>query len=312
MPEIVEIRKYADFIKNKIKNTKLKDIKILKGRYKTHGPFDKYSELIKQLPLKIIDVKTKGKFLYIMLENDYYIFSTLGLHGGWLYNESKNKITPKYINENKMKFKFNTMLEYVNEENIDAYHKVALNNLNVQFITDNGSMIYFDSLSFGTLKVINDINELTFKLNSIGPDIMDKLTTYDVFIERLLLDKNLNKKIGIVLMDQKIISGIGNYLRADILWLSKISPFRKVKDLSNLEIKKIYNNVKMLTWSDYNKLKGIKLNYIKSDSKTPLDYNLDFFAYNNDYDIYENKIVKELLYEGSQKRFIYWSPKIQH
>ena len=142
------------------------------------------------------------------------------------------------------------MLEYVNEDNIDAYHKVALNNLNVQFITDNGSMIYFDSLSFGTLKVINDIDELTNKLNSIGPDIMDKLTTYDVFVEQLLLDKNLNKKIGIVLMEQKIISGIGNgnYLRADILWLSRISPFRKIKDLSNLEIKKIYNNVKMLTW----------------------------------------------------------------
>ena len=63
--------------------------------------------------------------------------------------------------------------------------------------------------------------------------------------------------------------------------------------------------------SDYNKSKGIKLNYIKNNSKIPSDYDLDFFAYNNDYDIYGNEIVKELLYEGSQKRFIYWSPKIQ-
>jgi len=32
-------------------------------------------------------------------------------------------------------------------------------------------------------------------------------------------------------MNQKIISGIGNYLCADFLWYSKISAFRKVKDL---------------------------------------------------------------------------------
>jgi len=53
MPEIVEIRKYADFIKNKIKNSNLNSIKILKGRYKTHGPFDKYNELIKKLPRRV-------------------------------------------------------------------------------------------------------------------------------------------------------------------------------------------------------------------------------------------------------------------
>ena len=49
MPEIVEIRKYADFIKNKIKNTKLKDIKILKGRYKTHGKCFFISHLLRNI-----------------------------------------------------------------------------------------------------------------------------------------------------------------------------------------------------------------------------------------------------------------------
>ena len=85
MPEINEIRKYSDFIKNKIKNLKILDIKILGGRYKTHGPFDKYKTIKTELPLKLIDVKTKGKFLYLVFENNFYIFSTLGLSGGWCY-----------------------------------------------------------------------------------------------------------------------------------------------------------------------------------------------------------------------------------
>jgi formamidopyrimidine-DNA glycosylase len=75
------------------------------------------------------------------------------------------------------------------------------------------------------------------------------------------------------LLDQKVISGICNYLRADILYLSKINPFRKVKDITEKELKIIFKNSKILTWGDYD--------------------------------------VKKELYEGSQKRFIYYVPKIQ-
>jgi len=40
MPEINEVRKYADFIKKKIKNNSITNINILNGRYKKHGPFE--------------------------------------------------------------------------------------------------------------------------------------------------------------------------------------------------------------------------------------------------------------------------------
>ena len=73
MPEVIEIRKYADFLNNKLRGTKLNKINVLKGRYKKHKPFDLYEEISDNLPLTIIDVKTKGKFLYFILENDYYI-----------------------------------------------------------------------------------------------------------------------------------------------------------------------------------------------------------------------------------------------
>jgi formamidopyrimidine-DNA glycosylase len=93
MPEVIEVRKYADFLNLKLRNKNIKDIKILKGRYKTHGPFELFKELLDKCPLKVKEVKTKGKFLYMVLENDYFIFSTLGLHGGWTWlKEAKNNV----------------------------------------------------------------------------------------------------------------------------------------------------------------------------------------------------------------------------
>lgn len=169
--------------------------------------------------------------------------------------------------------------------------------------------IFFDTLSYGTINVSNDINKLNKKLNSLGPDIMDIDTDFDLFNERI--NKIQNKKIGNVIVNQKIISGIGNYLRADILWMAKISPHRLIKNLSRAEIKKIYQASRDLTWGVYDMKKGKKLEIISKNAKLPRDYKRDFFVYYEDEDIYGNKVKKEELYEGSQKRIIYWVPKRQ-
>lgn len=293
MPEVNEVRKYADFIKDHIKNKDLEEIKILKGRYKTHGPFSLYKDIEKELPLKILDVQTKGKFTYISLEKDYYIFCTLGLSGGWLFKDNDNKY-------------------HYADQNYGLDHtKNALNHLNVEFKFNTGFVYFFDQMSLGTLKVIKGKKDLDKKLNALGPDIMDLNTTFVLFKEKIKKQQNLNKPIGNVLMNQKIISGIGNYLRADTLWMSKISPFRKVTTLTDGELMNIYKNTRALTWGEYDKKKGLELKIISKKAKLPSDYDRDFFIYRQDTDIHGNKIEKDELYEGSQKRFIYWVPTIQ-
>ena len=107
-------------------------------------------------------------------------------------------------------------------------------------------------------------------------------------------------------MNQKIISGIGNYLRADILYLSKINPFRIINKLTDKEIEIIFNNSKILTWCNYDIKKATKLKIYNQNVKLPIDYDRIFFIYSQDTDIYGNKVKKTELYEGSQKRFIYY------
>jgi hypothetical protein len=57
---------------------------------------------------------------------------------------------------------------------------------------------------------------------------------------------------------------------------------------------------------------AVKLKIIDKSSKLPSDYKRDFFVYYEDKDIYGNSVIKEELYEGSQKRFIYWVKERQH
>ncbi len=301
MPEVMEIRKYCDFVRDNVLNKKLLEINIIGGRYKKHSPFENYNDLKNKLPIKLSSINSKGKFIYISLEDKFYILNTLGLTGGWAF---------KPFNANK--YYVPKLLEYISEEKVNSYLLKSLDHGNVEFVFENGKLYFFDQLSFGTMKVIDNKILLNKKLNTLGPDIMDINTTLDLFLERIKKRTNQSKKIGNVIMNQKVISGVGNYIRADALWLSKINPFRNVKTLNDDELKKLYHSLKIITWGNYNKKEAIKLNIINKDDKTPYDYKRDFFVYREEKDIYNNKVKKEELYEGSQKRFIYWCPDYQN
>lgn len=295
MPEVMEIRKYADFINNLFAGKKLTDINIIKGRYKKHASFDSYEVIKKALPLKLINVETKGKFIYWNLEKEFYLLNTLGLSGGWACQKTPSS-----------NFQMPQLLEYIDKTKIEDYLLRAESHINVEFIFGTKKLVFFDMLSFGTLKVINSLNKLESKLNTIGPDIMDESTTLTIFESRIKSNSNIEKSIGIVLLNQKLISGIGNYIRADALWLAKINPFKQVKKLTDGEIKKLFHSLKVITWGNYDRAYAIKHKIINKGDKIPYDYKRDFFVYREETDIHSNPILKEELYEGSQKRFIYW------
>lgn len=300
MPEVIEVKEYTNFCNKYIKNKELLNIKILNGRYKTHGPFNGFKDLLKKLPLKVKETKNKGKFMYINFFKEESIGITLGLTGGWFFKpyRLKNKDSTKYIHGLNAS-------RYI-ESDIEKYKTSALKHLNVEFVFKHGSLYFYDQLSFGTISIFNSNIELEKKLKTIGLDIMDINASFDMFQNSLLHKTNLNKPIGNALMNQKYISGIGNYLRADALWLSKINPFIKVKSLSQNDLKKIYHNVRLLIWGQYNKLQGIKLGIINKSDKLPIDYNRNFFVYQQDTDIYDKQVLKEKLYEGSQIRYIFY------
>jgi len=344
MPELIEVLKFADILRANVLGRKITDINILKGRY-TKKPFEGYDELKKALPLTIDAINTKGKFTYMTLSKDkdatqkFYLFNTLGLSGGWTLKANIKSEFAKcdlchYIKHeekdgshiNTSIFTYPIIIEYITEESQNEWFKRALNHLNVEFITDKKlkgdsylKFYFYDQLSFGTLKVIEDDGKdgvvsngktiLEKKLSELGPDLLDTKTTFDVFKNRITKGINKKKPIGNVIVNQKLVSGVGNYLRADALWMAKLSPFRKVEDITDKEMEILYWSIISLIWGDYNFKEGNKRGLIKF--KVPENYRRDFFIYRQEKDINGHKIIKEELYEGSQKRFIYWVKDVQ-
>lgn len=347
MPESTEVLEYTQFIKSKFKNKILESVKILKGRYKNKGVFTGYNTL-KSGNYKLLDVKSKGKFMYIEFRTEnsgkseapvskdrrsqsrsksrarsrsrtmsrsksrsqslsrqkesIYLGVTLGLSGGWFYKKS---ISSKLIN--------GLDTERFDDDTADEYLTAALKHINVEFKFNSGTLYFYDQLSYGTLKVLSQ-SELDSKLKKLGKDMSDPDTTFDDFYDALYKNpKNLSKPIGNLIVNQKIISGVGNYLRADSLWASKISPYRKLKDISKAELKKLYHQIRILIYgagSKSLKALGKKLKIIKSsasEDKLPGDYGRGFWVYKMETDIYGREVIVDTLYEGSQKRFIYYT-----
>jgi len=72
-------------------------------------------------------------------------------------------------------------------------------------------------------------------LQRIGPDVLDERLTVAQVRERLLSPKFCNRQLGGMLLDQAFLAGLGNYLRAEILWLAKLLPDHKPKELNDTE-----------------------------------------------------------------------------
>jgi len=300
MPEVIEVLKYADFIRGKLKDKNITEIHVLNGRYHHHGVFEGFEALKKALPLKVKDVETKGKFLYIELEGDIWLLSTLGLSGGWVWHKGHDS------KDSQDSYEFPKIVKHLDTA---AYEANVLKHLNVEFKTATGSLFFYDVLSFGTLKAITDKADLEKKLHTIGPDM--STITLEEFKTQLKSAKPA-KPIGTVLTDQHLISGIGNYLRADVLWLCRISPFRHMSAITGPEYKKLWEATRFLIWAKYDYNSGLKSGAIpQRHPKLPDDYEREFYVYMQTTDPQGRRVKKEELYDGTQKRSIHWVPSVQ-
>ena len=103
----------------------------------------------------------------------------------------------------------------------------------VKFETSEGDLFFNDPRNFGTIKFCSR-KDLKTKLESLGPDMLNEKVTSKVFIERFRSHPDIT--LAEALMSQWIVSGVGNYLKADSLWLAKLSPWRKVSQTTDEQL----------------------------------------------------------------------------
>lgn len=268
MPEGPEVRITTDFLKTYIGKS-LTNFGILSGRYSKKGCID--NDVIAKLPATIKDINCKGKFIYFEIESDqgnYYLFNTLGMTGNW-----GSKLT---------------------------------NHSRCVFLINDVETLYFNDIrNFGTLKFIGSKKELDKKLNSLGPDVLVSHIDNLEFRNRFM--NKHNKTIAECLMDQSVICGVGNYLKSEILYASKISPNRLVKDISINEWESLCLNSMEIARRSY-ELGGATIKDYRSPTGANGEFSRKFAVYNCKLDPKNNIILKETTKDG---RSTYWVPDIQ-
>lgn len=114
------------------------------------------------------------------------------------------------------------------------------------FYLKSGRTLEFSDLrKFGKI-VLDDtekINNLK-EIKELGVDALSADFTFSKF--QKILDKKSKAKIGIVLMDQNLIAGIGNIYRSEILYDAGILPERKIEKITGAESKKLFQSIRKI------------------------------------------------------------------
>jgi formamidopyrimidine-DNA glycosylase len=103
-------------------------------------------------------------------------------------------------------------------------------------------MEFSDLRKFAKIVLLDTKQIVEYKdIKTLGVDAMSPEFTFQKFEE--ILSKKQKAPIGIILMDQNLISGIGNIYRSEILFEAGIMPEKLAKDLSDKERKEIYKQI---------------------------------------------------------------------
>ena len=74
------------------------------------------------------------------------------------------------------------------------------------------------------------------RLSHLGPDILGSPPEFDEMIERLRGVPSA-REVGDALLDQRLVAGIGNVWKAEALWDARVSPWRTLAEVADIELR---------------------------------------------------------------------------
>ncbi|WP_300005116.1 endonuclease VIII [uncultured Cedecea sp.] len=163
--------------------------------YETLKPFED------MLEGKTIErIETRGKAMLTHFSNDLTLYTHNQLYGVW---------------------------RVVNAGDLPESNRV----LRVRLETDDKAILLYSASDIEILEQ-SQLEQQPF-LKRVGPDVLDNRLTAEQVRSRLLSVKFRRRQLGTLLLDQSFMAGLGNYLRAEILWEAEISPLHHAGELAD-------------------------------------------------------------------------------
>lgn len=214
MPELPEVQTTVNGLNKTVKGRKIVDVWTSynsayfknKEEIKNPGFFRKFKKLV--VGKKILKAERRAKNILIHLSGGYTILVHMKMTGHFLY---------------------------------EGYRKDPFNShIRLYFTLNDKKRLYLSDLrKFAKVTILDtDKCKESLHLQTLGPEPLDKKFTYQIFKERLL--KRPGGKIKQVLMDQTLISGIGNIYSDEILWRANVHPLSITGKIPEKNLKLMY------------------------------------------------------------------------
>ena len=234
MPELPEVETVTTGLNFAIKNLIVK--KVFVQRYDLRITVSKNIKSVIN-NMKVVGVQRRAKYGIIQFDNNYSIIFHLGMSGSIVIERNKFKPFQKH-DHIALEFKKN-------------------NNIKIRFI-------FKDPRRFGFFNIYNNEGP-GFKniFKNLGPEPLIKGFSIKLFYENI---SKRQSSIKSLLLNQSIISGLGNIYVCESLFWAKISPFALGCDLSLKNIETLYSKIEKVlkkaireggtTLQDYKNISG--------------------------------------------------------
>lgn len=216
MPELPEVETIKKGLVELIIGKKIKTIAVLdspKSLRASKNDLDAFA-----INHEISNINRRGKALIITLDSDYAFLVHLRMTGQLVYREKD----------------FNFGAGHPNDSLIGNLPDKTTRII-VEF-TDDSKLFFNDQRKFGYFKLMpkDEVENDSF-IKKLGPEPLgvNKSIT-EQFIKRIR--KRNNSAVKAAILDQSVIAGIGNIYADEALFLAKIHPASKVKDLTDNEL----------------------------------------------------------------------------
>ncbi|RIU93755.1 DNA-formamidopyrimidine glycosylase [Oceanobacillus picturae] len=203
MPELPEVETIKNTLKQLVLNKTIEQVEVFwPNIIKEPDDVQQFSTLLNGQTIS--DITRRGKFLLFQLD-DYVMVSHLRMEG-------------KY--------------------SVEPPGEAVKKHTHVIFRFTNGEELrYNDVRKFGTMHLYQRGEELLNKpLNQLGPDPFDATFTFDYFYQKL---KKTERVIKSALLDQTIVTGLGNIYVDETLYKAGVHPLKKASKLTKKEVKAI-------------------------------------------------------------------------
>ena len=211
MPELPEVETVARGLRDRLIGSTIKEVKSLHPRAVKGDSLP--IEILTNC--KVFAINRRGKFIWFDIGKDFVLTTHLGMSGQYLFLD-KPTLAPRFCRA-LFYFKPTEYLAF-NDQRTFGW-------ISVEKLSEEGGKLIPSSI----LK--------------IAPDIFDPFFSKSVVWDTI---RKRNSKIKHLLLDQSILSGIGNIYADESLWYARINPDRLGSDLSDDEFSYLLSKIRFV------------------------------------------------------------------